>query len=119
MAPRDKFISTAEIVKGPLPQLGYQLQLAGPDVEAHINAPEKIRSFIKGMYGGRTSAGQAIFTPQSGLKLDALESVGDPPLMNQEVRIYWGARRKQRMTVDVGSRILRLPIFTHWLAWSL
>lgn len=82
----DKFISTADIVRGPYPQFGYQLQLAGPDVQAGIQTRDDIRHFLNGMYGGRTEDQQVLFNPETGINLGVLSSIGNAPLFNEEVR---------------------------------
>lgn len=82
----DSFISTEAIVRGPCPQFGYQLQLAGPEVEAGVRTREQIQQFLKGMYGGRAEGGQLLFKPETGLNLSVLDTIGNTPLLNEEVR---------------------------------
>ncbi|GAB7348715.1 hypothetical protein MBLNU459_g7453t2 [Dothideomycetes sp. NU459] len=87
--PSDQYISTEDIVRGRFPQFGYQSQLAGPDVEAGIQTREKIRQFLKGMYGGRGQDGQIMFRPESGVELGVLDSIGNTPLLNQDELEYY------------------------------
>ena len=82
----EKYVPLEDIVKGPLPQFGYQLHLAGPKVEAGLQTEERIRQFLKGMYGGRDDSGRVIFSPENGLDFDVVDKVGMAPLLNQEVR---------------------------------
>lgn len=67
------------------PQLGYQVQLAGPDVEAAVQTPEQIRQFLNGMYGARTSSGQTMFDPRDGIILENVPHVGKTPLLSNKV----------------------------------
>lgn len=83
--PSSEFISTADLVAGPLPQFGYQLQLAGPDVEAGIQSEDQIRNFLKGMFGGRGEGGRIMFKPETGVQFDVLPTVGMTSLLNEEV----------------------------------
>lgn len=83
--PSDQFVSTEDLVKGPVPQFGYQLQLAGPDVEANIQTKPRIAQFLKGMYGGRSKDGETMFNPPTGVDFAAIDKVGMAPLLNREV----------------------------------
>lgn len=86
MARRDKYMSTEDMVNGPLPQFGYQLQLASGVVEENVVSKEDIYKFINIAYGGKPSTGRPGFTPQKGLDLDAFKGeVGKSPLLNEEV----------------------------------
>ncbi|KAI9760979.1 MAG: hypothetical protein M4579_001355 [Chaenotheca gracillima] len=49
--PSQTYKSVEELVQG-LPNFTYQVQLAGPDVEANIQGKEKIRQFLNALYGG-------------------------------------------------------------------
>ena len=68
-----------------MPQFGYQLQLAGSEVEAKVQGRERLGQFLKGMYGGRGSNGRVLFDPQKGIDFDVLETIGQTPLLNSEV----------------------------------
>jgi hypothetical protein len=84
-APQETFISTEDLVKGPLPQFAYQLHLASGEVEKTINDEKSIRQFLKGMYGGKGPDGEVVFEPEKGVLLKNLEKVGDNRLLNGEV----------------------------------
>jgi len=101
MPTTDKYVPTEELVNGPVPQFGYQLQLAGPEVEANLQTRERIKQFFKGMYGGKDDSGRALFKPQNGLDFDVIDKVGMPPLLNQEVS---SAVESREMTMAMNSR---------------
>jgi len=87
----EKYVSEEELVKGPLPQFGYQLQLGSEDrkVEKVVYGEKRIRKWLKGMYGGRSASGRPMLKPEHGVDLELMESeeeVGMTPLFNEEVR---------------------------------
>ena len=84
-APAENFISTEDLVKGPLPQFAYQLHLASGDVEKSVKDEESIRQFLKGMYGGKGPDGEVVFVPEKGVLPENLSKVGDSRLLNGEV----------------------------------
>jgi soluble epoxide hydrolase/lipid-phosphate phosphatase len=75
-----------------LPNFKYQIQLAGPEVEATIVGGEKIREFLNGMYGGRSKSGQPPFTVSHGCHFEQLPGIGPSPLLNQE-EMDWYVKR--------------------------
>lgn len=83
--PSKKYISHEDVVKK-LPNFGYQLHLAGPEVERAIKTREQIRAFLNGVYGGRTPNGEAFFAEEKGMLLENLWKVGRSPLLNDKVR---------------------------------
>lgn len=120
MPPSDQFISTSELVKGPIPQFGYQLQLAGPEVEANIKSSERIAQFLKGMYGGKSDDGKVIFSPQTGVDFDVIDNIGAPPLMNQEVSTFYQVHDRLCLyEMKKGTWLLHYRICAQWHAWSL
>jgi len=86
-APSKQYISTEQMVNGPIPQFGYQLQLASGEVEPRINTEAGIRQFLNGMYGGRGPKGEVMFSPRTGVIFENLSKVGKSPLMSDRVRI--------------------------------
>ena len=88
--PSSTFVSTTELVNGPVPQFGYQLQWGGPDLENALKSPEHYRRLFKGMFGGRTQSGKPIMSPETGINLPLLEEpVSDSPLVNnEEIEFY-------------------------------
>lgn len=92
--PQKQYVSTEELVKGPLPQFAYQLHLASPEVEGRIQSKEDIRQFLKGMYGGRGPNKEAIFSAEKGILFDNLPKLGDPPLLTSKV----GSGRQRNMS---------------------
>ncbi|KAI1385715.1 alpha/beta-hydrolase [Hypoxylon trugodes] len=88
--PTEQFISHQTLVDGPAPQLGYQLQFSGPDVEAVVKSDNDIRSVLSAMYGGVTQEQKRIFDPTKGIDLAKLPLVGESRLLNGEVLDYYG-----------------------------
>jgi len=72
-------------VKGPLPQFGYQLHLAGPEVEAALQSEEQIRQFLNGMYGGKGPNGELAFDPVRGVLIENLPKLGKGRLFSDKV----------------------------------
>jgi pimeloyl-ACP methyl ester carboxylesterase len=66
------------------PTFGYQLQLAGPDVEAKIVGKDKLRQFLSSVYGGKGPKGEVGFTPNEGALFDNLSKIGPSPLLTTE-----------------------------------
>lgn len=85
--PTKRYISTEDLVNGPLPQFGYQLHLASGEIEPRISDEKNIRQFLNGMYGGRGPNGEVMFSPRTGILFDNLSKVGKTPLMSDRVRI--------------------------------
>lgn len=83
--PTDRFISASELADGPLPQFRYQIQLAGPEVEANIRTRDEIRQFLKGLYGGKSEHGRPCFRPESGVDFEELKTAGASPLLDGQV----------------------------------
>lgn len=90
MPPSAKFRSTNDIVTGPFPQFGYQLQLAGPDVEEAIESKAQIKQFLAGMYGGTGEGRDPFFRPETGVDLGILDTIGMTPLLDEQVRSNGG-----------------------------
>jgi soluble epoxide hydrolase/lipid-phosphate phosphatase len=84
-APSKQFISLAEMVNGPLPQFGYQMQLAGPELEANVKSYDQVRNFLKALYGGKSEQGKPCFRPETGIDLVSLETIGVAPSLDGEV----------------------------------
>ncbi|KAK1750754.1 putative epoxide hydrolase [Echria macrotheca] len=87
--PRDQWVPPEVMVETVLPNFRYQLQLAGPDVEAQIVGPVKLRQFLNTLFLGRTPDGQPGFNTKDGLLFDRLESIGPSPVLSpEEVEFY-------------------------------
>lgn len=86
---QDRFVPTEELVAGPLPNFGYQLQLGSKDqvFEKAVHNEATIRKFLKMAYGGQLPSKAPTFTPESGFNLKAVatEEVSMTPLLSQEV----------------------------------
>jgi soluble epoxide hydrolase / lipid-phosphate phosphatase len=87
-APSEKYLSVEDLVKGPIPQFGYQLHLASGEVEEKVQSKNDIRQFLNGMYGGRGPDRQVIFNTFTGILFDNIPIVRNSPLMSQSV---WNA----------------------------
>ncbi|OCK75699.1 alpha/beta-hydrolase [Lepidopterella palustris CBS 459.81] len=87
--PQKHYYSTEDLVKGPLPQFGYQLQLAGVEVEAKIQSKEKIRQFLNGMYGGKGPNGELAFDPAKGLLFENLPKLGKGKFFSDKELDYY------------------------------
>lgn len=85
----DQYVPTEVLVKGGVPQFGYQLQFGSPDlqVEKVVNTEAKIRKFLLGLYGGKPKSGKKFMTPEHGIDLSLIEDdeIGMSPLLDQEV----------------------------------
>ncbi|KAL2156171.1 hypothetical protein VTH82DRAFT_916 [Thermothelomyces myriococcoides] len=81
----DTFFTKEQIVER-LPNFGYQLQFERTEVEDAVQGRDKIRTFLKAMYGGRRTDGQPIFGVAKGVNLDLLEDdkIGDSPLLSKD-----------------------------------
>jgi hypothetical protein len=79
-------MSIEDLVKGPLPQFGYQLHLASGEVEKSVNDEQSIRQFLSGMYGGRGPNGELVFDPAKGVLVENLPLIGESSLVNGTVR---------------------------------
>jgi len=89
VAPSKVYRPLEELTKTVLPNFKYQLQLAGPNVEAGIVRKEQIKSFLRGMFGGRTPDGRGIFSVSEGVSLENLDKVGPSQMINdQELEFY-------------------------------
>ncbi|KAL6150829.1 hypothetical protein ACJBU6_11095 [Exserohilum turcicum] len=89
MPPSDSYFSLEDLVKGPLPQFGYQIHLASGDVETFIKDENSIRQFFKAMYGGRGPNGEILFDPHKGLIAEHLDKIGDNKLLNGKMLDYY------------------------------
>ena len=77
------------IQAGILTNFTYQLQLAGPDVEANLQGREKIGQFISAIYGGIKDYSQSPFTVDHGVHFDRLDQAIKPPLLSDEELKYY------------------------------
>ncbi|KAK4140324.1 Alpha/Beta hydrolase protein [Dichotomopilus funicola] len=67
------------------------LQWAGTEVDEALVGREKIRAFLKVLYGARRDDGKQVFNVAKGLDLEALEvdKIGESPLVNGEELEYY------------------------------
>ena len=84
--PSLRFVALEELTKR-APFFGYQLQLAGNEVEDVVKGEEKIRQFLKGIYGARTPDKKFLFDAQKGLNLDILPQLGKSRLLSDKVSV--------------------------------
>jgi len=88
-APHNQYISTEDLVKGPLPQFAYQMHLASGEVEKSVKDEQSIRQFLKGMYGGRGPNGELAFVPEKGVIPENLPTIGESRILNGRVLEYY------------------------------
>ena len=88
--PHRDYYSTEDLVKGPLPHFGYQLHLAGPEVEAALQSEEQIRQFLNGMYGGKGPNGELAFDSVKGVLIENLPKLGKGRLFSDKVSLAEG-----------------------------
>jgi hypothetical protein len=84
-APSEKYMSTEDLVKGPLPQFAYQLHLASGEVEKIVKDEQSIRQFLKGMYGAKGPNGEITFDPEKGILGENLTIIGESRVLNGKV----------------------------------
>ncbi|RFU79055.1 epoxide hydrolase [Trichoderma arundinaceum] len=77
------------IAAGGLPNFKYQLQLKGPDVQAHVQGKDKLRKFFKALYGGRGPNDEPGFNTSQGLIFDNLDKLGAPLLLDADELEYY------------------------------
>ncbi len=105
-APSEKYVPLEYIVKGPLPQFAYQLQLAGPDVEASVKSPDELKGFLNAIYGGKDANGEAAFRPETGVALEKLGSLERTVLLSEKVGIRSVRDCAVRDLTATGTRLL-------------
>ncbi|KAI9824499.1 MAG: hypothetical protein M1819_000854 [Sarea resinae] len=86
--PSKTYLSTEQVVER-LPNFTYQLQLSGPSVENSIRTKNRLRMFLRGLYGGLGPHGEMGFTVQEGVQLDKLELLGSSPLVSEKELDYY------------------------------
>ncbi|KAL7798474.1 Alpha/Beta hydrolase protein [Trichoderma ceciliae] len=72
------------IAAGGLPNLKYQLQLKGPDVQARVQGKDMLRKFFGALYGGRGPNGEPGFDTSHGLLFDNWDKLGQSPLLDAD-----------------------------------
>jgi len=95
-APHNQYISTEDLVKGPLPQFAYQMHLASGEVEKSVKDEQSIRQFLKGMYGGRGPNGELAFVPEKGVIPENLPTIGESRILNGRVSVNFLDLRLER-----------------------
>ncbi|KAI4629798.1 uncharacterized protein J4E87_002985 [Alternaria ethzedia] len=88
-APSDKYFSTEDLVKGPLPQFAYQVHLASGEVEKSVNDEQSIRQFLSGMYGAKGPNGEVTFVPEKGILVENLPKIGESKILNGKYLDYY------------------------------
>ncbi|KAL7624838.1 hypothetical protein AAE478_004052 [Parahypoxylon ruwenzoriense] len=83
--PSPVLITTEQLIQR-VPTFRYQLILASGAVEVAVGkSPEKISAFLSGNFGGTTSEGEMVFTPDHGIHADRLNRVCASPLVSAEM----------------------------------
>lgn len=84
-APPARELTTLEQTVQKIPIFGYQLQLAGPELESEVKSKSQIRDFLSALFGGQTRDGGGAFVPEKGVLLEKLEGIGKSPFLSKEV----------------------------------
>jgi hypothetical protein len=84
-APHKVYFSTEDLVKGQLPQFGYQLHLASGEVEKSVKDEQSIRQFLRGLYGARGPNGELVFDPEKGILAENLPVISESRILNGKV----------------------------------
>ena len=88
--PQKKYISIEQLItSGGLPNLGYQLHLASPEVESRIRSEQDVRKFLHGMYGAIGPNGETIFSPEKGVLFENLDKIGKTRLLTDSEMDYY------------------------------
>ncbi|PSK53182.1 hypothetical protein B9Z65_3382 [Elsinoe australis] len=88
VAPSPKYFSSEDLANGPVPQFGYQVQLASGEVEAAVQTRDDIEQFLNGVYGGKVPEGKVFMTPNKGVDLSLLGKVERSRLVEDEEMKY-------------------------------
>lgn len=86
-SPRSDFVDATKA-----PNFKYQLQLRGPDVQAHILGEEKLRQFLNALYGGRGPNGELGFNTSEGCNFEVLPKIGPTRLLTKEEMDFYVKR---------------------------
>lgn len=74
------------------PVFTYQLQNANGEVEKIVgDDKDKLRGWLRSMFGGITMEGMAGFDPYVGIVKEGMEGVGGSPLVDEQIIGYYGA----------------------------
>lgn len=87
--PHNKFVSTEDLVKGPLPQFAYQLHLASGELEKSIKDEQALKQFLRGVYGARGPKGELAFDPEKGIIVENLPKMGESRILAGKVLDYY------------------------------
>ncbi|KAK3333594.1 Alpha/Beta hydrolase protein [Cercophora scortea] len=87
--PMGSYISKEAVVATVLPSFKYQLQLAGPEVEATVVGEEKIGQFLRGMFGATTPSGGRSFDTDRGVVFENLSALGKSKLLTPEEEAFY------------------------------
>ncbi|KAI9166796.1 Epoxide hydrolase srdG [Paramyrothecium foliicola] len=83
--PQPEWHSLQDIIaSGRLRQFGYQLHLAGPELEQQLQGPEKLRQLLNGLFGGIGPDGEFGISMEKGVLLDNLPKLRPTRLLSSE-----------------------------------
>jgi soluble epoxide hydrolase/lipid-phosphate phosphatase len=86
------FRTTQQLVETILPNFGYQIQFAGPEVEERIQGKEKLKEFLNAIYGGQGPNGEVGFAPEQGTLFKNLPGLMKTRFLNEEELEYYVER---------------------------
>ena len=91
---QEQFFTLEMLVRGPLPQFGYQLQFAGQELERKIESKHDVSKLLNGVYGGRGPNGEIALDPAKGIIFENLEKLRPTKLLKEEVMRITGSSYK-------------------------
>ncbi|KAF1983059.1 epoxide hydrolase-like protein [Aulographum hederae CBS 113979] len=87
--PTETLVTTEQLVKGPMPQFGYQLHLASGEVEKRITSKNDIRQLLSGIYNSAGPNGERVFSPQKGILFENLPLIRPTRLLSTKEMDYY------------------------------
>lgn len=81
IAPQTVYFDIEELAADRMPNLGYQLQFRGPEVEIRLQGADGLRQFFCGIYGGRGTDGKTGLDMRTGVLSDKLPQLETPRLL--------------------------------------
>ncbi|KAF4553450.1 Alpha/beta hydrolase fold-containing protein 21 [Elsinoe fawcettii] len=87
-APSPVYMSAEDLANGPVPQFGYQVQLASGEVEKAVTTRGDLEQFLSGVYGGKVPEGRVFMTPTKGVDLSLLGKVDRSRLVEEAEMEY-------------------------------
>lgn len=87
--PSKVFRTIQQITETNLPNLGYQVQFAGPEVEESVQGQEKVKEYLNAMFGGQGPNKEVGFVPERGVLFENFPKLGRTRLLDEEELNYY------------------------------